>query len=556
MIGRTFDDPLVQKDRNLASFEITKGANGDASVKANNRVYSPSEISAFILMELKKTAEERLGKKINEAVITVPAYFNDAQRQATKDAGKIAGLEVKRIINEPTAAALAYGLDKNASGTIVVFDLGGGTFDVSILDIHDGVFEVKATNGDTFLGGEDFDLVLVNYIIDEFKNAEGIDLSKDPMALQRIKDAAEKAKIELSSTVTTEINLPFICMDSTGPKNLTMEISRSKFESLTADLVNRTLEPCRKCLKDAKISTSDVSEVVLVGGMTRMPKVQKVAQEFFGKEPCKGVNPDEVVAMGAAIQGGVLTGSIDDLVLIDVTPLSLGIETLGGVFTRLIPRNTAIPAKRTQVFSTAMDNQTQVGIKVYQGEREIAAKNKLLGQFELRGIPPAPRGVPQIEVSFDIDANGIVHVTAKDKATSKEQNITIQSSGGLSQDEIDRMMKEAEEYAEEDKKRASLVTAKNESETTINLTESHLRDLGDKVTADKKEQAESCIQALREAIQKDDLDLITKAHDELKSIQAVLSEQAYREQASKNSSQNNSSNSNNSEDQDAEFKEK
>jgi molecular chaperone DnaK len=550
LIGRRYDDAMVTKEKKLASYEIVNH-NGDAWVKANNRDYSPSEIGAFILMKMKETAEAHLGMKVNDAVVTVPAYFNDSQRQATKDAGKIAGLNVSRIINEPTAASLAYGMDKNKTGTIVVFDLGGGTFDVSVLEIQEGVFEVKATNGDTFLGGEDFDGVLVKYILDDFKAKEGIDLSKDAMALQRVREAAEKAKIELSSTTTTEINLPFIAAGSSGAKNLLMTLTRAKFESLTSDLVNRCLEPCRKCLKDAGISTKEVKEVVLVGGMTRMPKVVQLVKEFFGKEPSKGVNPDEVVAMGAAIQGGVLNQEVKDVLLLDVTPLSLGIETLGGVFTKLIPRNSTIPTKKSQVFSTAADNQTQVGIKVFQGEREIAAHNKLLGQFELVGVPAAPRGIPQIEVTFDIDANGIVNVSAKDKATGKEQQITIQSSGGLSDQEVERMLKEAEQYAEEDKKRRELVDKKNEADTTIHLTESAIKDLGEKANPEQKDQADQLIRDVQGAISNDNLEDLQQSLDKLKEIQAKLSEEVYKMKMNQRSSESSTPGT-----EDAETKEK
>ena len=461
LIGRRFNSPEVEKDKKLVPFKIIEGENGDAWVEARGQKYAPSQISAFVLQKIKEYAESYLGEKIEKAVITVPAYFNDSQRQATKDAGKIAGLDVLRIINEPTAAALAYGMDKKSSGTIAVYDLGGGTFDISILEIGDGVFEVKSTNGDTFLGGEDFDQRLVNYLTDEFKKESGIDLKNDRLALQRLKEAAEKAKIELSSATQTEINLPFITADATGPKHLNMKLTRAKFESLVDDLIEKTAEPCRKALADAGLSANEISEVILVGGMTRMPKVQEKVKEIFGKEPHKGVNPDEVVAMGAAIQGGVLVGDVKDVLLLDVTPLSLGIETLGGVFTRLIDRNTTIPTRKSQVFSTAEDGQTAVTIRVFQGEREMAADNKLLGQFDLVGIPPAPRGMPQIEVTFDIDANGIVNVSAKDKATNKEQAIRIQASGGLSDADIEKMVKDAEANAEADKRKKELVEAKN-----------------------------------------------------------------------------------------------
>ena len=527
LIGRTFDDPMTQKDLKLVPYKIKKASSGDAWVEADGNDYSPSQISAFTLTKMKETAEAYLGSPVTQAVITVPAYFNDAQRQATKDAGRIAGLEVLRIINEPTAAALAYGLDKKQAGTIAVYDLGGGTFDVSILEIGDGVFEVKSTNGDTFLGGEDFDMRLVEYLADEFKREQGIDLKKDKLALQRLKEAAEKAKIELSSAAQTEINLPYITADASGPKHLAIKLSRAKFESLVDDLVQRTIEPCKKALKDAGLSAGQIDEVVLVGGMTRMPKVQEVVKQFFGKEPHKGVNPDEVVAIGAAIQAGVLQGDVKDVLLLDVTPLSLGIETLGGVFTRIIDRNTTIPTKKSQVFSTAEDNQNAVTIRVFQGEREMAADNKMLGQFDLMGIPPAPRGMPQIEVTFDIDANGIVSVTAKDKATNKEQQIRIQASGGLSEADIQKMVKDAEANATEDKKRRELVEAKNQGESLVHSTEKSLKEYGEKVSAADKTAIETALDALKAALAEDNAETITARTTDLMQASMKLGEAMY-----------------------------
>ena len=529
LIGRRYEDETVKKDQGLVPYKIVEGPSGDAWIEAAGKKYSPQEISAFILQKMKETAEAKLGETVTQAVITVPAYFNDAQRQATKDAGKIAGLEVLRIINEPTAAALAYGLDKkDTSTTIAVYDLGGGTFDISILEIGDGVFEVKSTNGDTFLGGEDFDMALVTYLADEFKKENGIDLRKDKLALQRLKEAAEKAKIELSSSAQTEVNLPFITADQSGPKHLTMKLTRAKMESLVGHLIDRTKGPCQQAIKDAGLKAADIDEVVLVGGMTRMPRVQEVVKQLFGKEPHKGVNPDEVVAVGAAIQAGVLKGEVKDVLLLDVTPLSLGIETLGGVFTRLIDRNTTIPTKKSQVFSTAEDGQSAVTIRVQQGEREMAADNKLLGQFDLIGIPPAPRGVPQIEVTFDIDANGIVHVSAKDKATGKEQSVRIEASGGLTDDEIEKMVKDAEAHASEDKVRRELVETRNQAEAMVHATEKTLEENkdNDKVAA-VKDEVEAAINDTKEAMGKDDLEAIKTALTNLTQVSMKIGEAVY-----------------------------
>jgi molecular chaperone DnaK len=531
LIGRKFEDPMTQKDMGMVPYKIVKADNGDAWVAGRDaEKMSPSQVSAYTLQKMKETAEAHLGEKVTQAVITVPAYFNDAQRQATKDAGRIAGLEVLRIINEPTAAALAYGMDKKQQGVIAVYDLGGGTFDISILEIGDGVFEVKATNGDTFLGGEDFDMRIVDYLADEFKKEQGIDLRKDRLALQRLKEAAEKAKIELSSTNQTDVNLPFITADAAGPKHLTMKMTRAKLEALVDDLIQRTIPPLKACMKDAGVSAGDIQEVILVGGMTRMPKIQEIVKSFFGKEPHKGVNPDEVVAMGAAIQAGVLKGEVKDVLLLDVTPLSLGIETLGGVFTRLIDRNTTIPTKKSQVFSTAEDGQTAVTIRVFQGEREMAADNKNLGQFDLVGIPPAPRGMPQVEVTFDIDANGIVNVSAKDKATNKEQQIRIQPSGGLSEADIQRMVRDAQDHAADDKKRRESAEARNKGDQAVHEVEKALKDHGDKVSAAEKGAIETAVGQLREALKGDDVELIKNRTDAAFQASMKLGEAMYKAQ--------------------------
>jgi len=561
LIGRNFEDEIVKRDSELVPYKIIKGDNNDAWVESRSEKYSPSQISAFILQKMKETAESNLGSKVTQAVITVPAYFNDSQRQATKDAGKIAGLEVLRIINEPTAAALAYGLDKKKTGTVAVYDLGGGTFDISILEIGDGVFEVKSTNGDTHLGGEDFDLQIIDYLADEFKKDNGIDLRKDKLALQRLKEAAEKAKIELSSSTETEVNLPFITADQSGPKHLTIKLSRAKLEAIIEDLLNKSIKPCEIALKDAGLKASDIDDVILVGGMTRMPKVIEIVKNFFGKEPNKSVNPDEVVATGAAIQAGVLQGDVKDVLLLDVTPLSLGIETLGGVFTRLIDKNTTIPTKKSQVFSTAEDNQNAVTIRVFQGEREIASNNKLLGQFDLVGIPPAARGMPQIEVTFDIDANGIVNVSAKDKATGKEQQIRIEASGGLSDEDIERMVKEAEENAELDKKKRELIDARNQADSLIHETEKNIKEHGDKISDGDKTKIETDIDELKKVKDSDELDSIKSKTEQLVQSSLKLGEAIYKQssqgQTAEQPNQSNEEPSSNKDDKvvDADFEE-